>query len=147
MNRSSRHGSSVSPLPRGIASSKPRYSSSASSRPVTNRVNSDVSPKLYLAESHGIRAAPLSSSSSPPDPNSSIGTLRYVLPSTGTRTATELPRPELPPSDENVPSESPTVVTAATDALLELDDADELALALDDAVAPEVVIALAVNVK
>jgi hypothetical protein len=63
-----------------------------------------------------------------PDQKSRIGTLRYVLPSTGTRRVPLFSLVELFPSDENVPSDSPTVALTVTETAFELVEADVLEL-------------------
>ncbi len=63
------------------------------------------------------------------DPKSRIGTLRYVLPSTETRTASPLPLVEPLPSDEKPPRDNPTAEVAVADRAPELVEAELLVLA------------------
>src|SRR5271166_6395691 len=95
---------------------------------MTNRVKADVSPKGCRFESQGMRPSPLSASSPFSDPKPRMGTLKYVLPSTDTRTASLLPVAGPLPSEEKVPRDNPTDEVTVADTEPELVEAEVLVL-------------------
>src|SRR5271166_533019 len=95
---------------------------------MTNRVKADVSPKGCRFESQGMRPSPSSASSPFSDPKPRMGTLKYVLPSTATRTASLVPFAEPLPSEEKVPRDNPTDEVAVADRETELVEAELVVL-------------------